>query len=543
MTEVMLTTLAWTGALIAVVLLLRRPVARHFGAKAAYALWFLPLLRLLMPPIVLPAWMRPAEAVSQPVLAAEPATTTLVSIEPAAVPTIQSVGAVPTTITSPIDFVTPLVILWLVGAAIFLVRRFALYFTMRRNLLEGARPVGNVGAIRMVECRAADGPVAFGVIDKVVALPWDFMANRDRTTRDLAIAHELAHHRGHDLLVNFLVQPLFAMHWFSPLGWMGWRAMRRDQEAACDARVMAARPQEQRAHYANIIAGFATAATTNPRLALAAPMACPVLGDKSIIHRLRSLSMPNHSKRRRIAGQALFVGAALALPMTATISYAAQDAVEAPVAPPMTVTSTAAPAAPIITMQVETEVVRDESEFEQEFQDIEEEREVVVERNSERAERELERAEREMARAQKALENGEARVVRIERNYHNRMSHRGGMTEEERAELQAEMQELREKMGSEEYRTEIRLAVAEAMDSVPDIRHECDGSDEVVREYTTAKGKSVIAICNKATIKIAMGAIKEARKEIKKDRNLSEEERGAALKALDEAIEEMSDRS
>jgi len=53
-------TLLWTGGLIALALLLRRPVAKHLGAGAAYALWFLPLARLLFPPVTLPAWMRPA---------------------------------------------------------------------------------------------------------------------------------------------------------------------------------------------------------------------------------------------------------------------------------------------------------------------------------------------------------------------------------------------------------------------------------------------------------------------------------------------------
>ena len=51
-------TLVWTGALIVLALLLRRPVARHLGAGAAYALWFLPLARLLFPPVTLPSWMR-----------------------------------------------------------------------------------------------------------------------------------------------------------------------------------------------------------------------------------------------------------------------------------------------------------------------------------------------------------------------------------------------------------------------------------------------------------------------------------------------------
>jgi hypothetical protein len=191
------------------------------------------------------------------------------------------------------------------------------------------------------------------VRDKVVALPPLFMAMEDRAARDLAIAHELAHHRGHDILANFAAQPLLALHWFNPLAWMGWRAMRRDQEAACDARVLAGRDRRERALYAGLIAEFAA----GPRLALAAPMACPIIGEKSIIHRLRSLSMSDVSPSRRRVGRWLLAGGALALPLTASISYAAaaQDSVvesvqvdpsAVPPAPPLPPAPPRAPEAP-----------------------------------------------------------------------------------------------------------------------------------------------------------------------------------------------------
>ena len=44
------TTLA-VGLLVTLVLLVRRPFARQFGAKAAYALWLVPLVRFVMPPM------------------------------------------------------------------------------------------------------------------------------------------------------------------------------------------------------------------------------------------------------------------------------------------------------------------------------------------------------------------------------------------------------------------------------------------------------------------------------------------------------------
>ena len=79
-----------------------------------------------------------------------------------------------------------------------------------------------------------------------------------------------------------------------------------------------------------MIAGFAA----GPHLALAAPMACPVLGEKSIIHRLRSLTMSEISSRRRKLGIAAIATTALAaLPLTASVSYAQPKPPAAPEVP------------------------------------------------------------------------------------------------------------------------------------------------------------------------------------------------------------------
>ncbi|HUQ12894.1 MAG TPA: M56 family metallopeptidase [Novosphingobium sp.] len=335
----LLDTLIWSGALIALVLVLRRPVARAFGPGVAYALWALPFLRLVLPPLVLPAGFAPAAAASVPAAAgAEVMTITVAApAEPALV----------------LPWGLLLVSAWLAGAALFLVARWIEYRAMRRALLAGAVTVDVREGVRIVETPQVDAPVAFGLRDKVVALPPRFMISGHIAERALAIEHELAHHRGRDLIANVVAQPLLALHWFNPLAWAAWNAMRRDQEAACDARTMAGRDARTRAAYARVIAAFAAGdrldSRLGPRIALAAPMTCPVLGDKSIIHRLRSLTMTEISPRRRRAGLWLLAaGTALALPATATVVYAGQDAPDAPVAPvaPVAPAAPAAPAAP-----------------------------------------------------------------------------------------------------------------------------------------------------------------------------------------------------
>ncbi len=351
MTDWLYDTFVWTGVLIAAVLLVRRPVARHFGPQVAYALWALPLARLVMPPLVLPASLAPA---GQPP-AAEPLVVMLAQAVPA------SAGGW--------TWLVPLTLaLWLGGSAILLAWRTRDYLAMRRELLAEARPMGEAGAVRLVETPAVASPVAFGIRDKVVAMPPGFMVQPDRAARDLAIAHELAHHRGNDLLANLAAQPLLALHWFNPLAWAGWRAMRSDQEAACDARVIAGRERSERAAYAQVIAGFAA----GPRLALAAPMACPVLGEKSIIHRLKCLTLGDVSATRRTLGLAAIGASALVvLPLTASISYAnvaASEPAAAPVA--LAPVAPAAPQPPIRVAHAEvvmTEVAKELAAAEQDI--------------------------------------------------------------------------------------------------------------------------------------------------------------------------------
>jgi beta-lactamase regulating signal transducer with metallopeptidase domain len=243
---------------------------------------------------------------------------------------------------------------WLGVALAFLAWRIVTYRRMRRELLAQARPVGETGKVRLVETPVVAAPVAFGVLDKVIALPPRFMAQRDRLARDLAIEHELAHHRGHDLLANFAAQALLALHWFNPLAWLGWRAMRRDQEAACDARVLAGRDRAERACYAALIAGAAAgrrALGSRSALAfngaLAAPMAGPLFSEKSIIHRLRNLPMSDVTRRRRWLGHGLIAASAIALPLTASFSYSAGAQVPEPPAPPAPPALEAAPEPPV----------------------------------------------------------------------------------------------------------------------------------------------------------------------------------------------------
>ncbi len=506
----LLDTMLWTAGLIALVLLLRRPVAKMFGAKAAYALWALPFIRLILPPITLPAWLAPQTGTIT-------TTYTVTLQEPAGGPAQRAVES-----ATAVDWTPYILGAWLLGMAVFLIVRFRFYFQMRAALLEGAVPVGEDGKIRLVETPGTQSPIAFGVFDKVIALPIGFMALTERTQRDLALEHELAHHRAHDLLANFLVQPLFALHWFNPLGWYGWRAMRRDQEAACDARVVATRDEHERAAYASVIASFAA----GPNVALAAPMACPVIGEKSIIHRLRSLTMNDISRRRRLTGRMMMGAALLAIPLTASYSYAesmpSMNAPEPPTAPSITGKVAAAPLAPAAPIApVALQDAPEAPEAPEAGTATDADTQVFVIRETEDG------------------EDGEkGKVIRSERKIVIKGDEK--MTKEEREKL---MKELREELADVEIEVkeamqEVRLAVLE-MDQDGQkvkIRTECKDGDGH-GEWTDKDGKKVIHICKSQVMASALTGLKAAREAIASNTEMEKSMRDEVLQALDEKIE------
>ncbi len=524
MSQFLIETFVWTGALIALVLLIRRPVARYFGPNLAYALWALPMARLLLPPLELPAWLAPQAglAVSVPgnlLIQFEPAPPS-VGDPSAAIPSVSilnSLGGLP--------WVEIGLAIWIIGAIFFLALRYNGYRKMRAEVLKEAVEVGREGEVRLVETPATTAPLAFGIRDAVVALPPGFMAQPNRQARDLALAHELAHHKGRDILVNFAVQPLFALHWFNPLGSMGWLALRRDQEAACDARVLAQYEPQERASYAATYAQVIASFAAGPKVALAAPMACPVLGEKSIIQRLRSLKMSDVSPSRRWAGRALIGAAVVTLPLTATISYAEGAAPAPPVAPappaaPMVSVSAplapVPPAPPVPPAALAPLAIQAASELEVEVEnDVQGDEPVVI--------------VKKVKRSDDGQQDTQVHRVKVIKNGKH-------LSDEEIEEMMVEVRDglaeaddaIRE--AHEQQRIAIKMASSHNGEKTV-IETKCDS--QTVNESGDGQ---IVMVCKSDVIASALSGLKEARSSLAKDKKLDDRVRAQVLERIDEQI-------
>jgi hypothetical protein len=191
--------------------------------------------------------------------------------------------------------------------------RVAQYHRQRSAILAIAVEIGRIGSIRIVRSPAVHGPVAFGILDRIIAVPCDFDARFSEEERRLALEHEFTHHRAGDLIANGAALLLLCVQWFNPLAWVAHAAFRLDQEAACDSRLLD--KGRKRSAYGRAIA---KAASGHSFLLAAA------LGRRSTLHRRLNYMLGTSTARQRLAGRVLVATAiALAAPLTAShaISY------------------------------------------------------------------------------------------------------------------------------------------------------------------------------------------------------------------------------
>jgi hypothetical protein len=161
----------------------------------------------------------------------------------------------------------------------------------------------------------------------MIVLPDDSRLALDAAERDLAVAHELAHHARGDLWANSAAVLFASLHWFNPVVLYAWRAFRFDQESACDAQVLAGADAPRRGAYARALA---KAASGRP-----SAFAASMLGSEKLKERLTMLIQPTHTRLRRRIGLDFGSAALIAsLGLTASTAFADPAETAAPPTPP-----------------------------------------------------------------------------------------------------------------------------------------------------------------------------------------------------------------
>lgn len=262
--------------LMLLVLAVRTPAARLFGAGWAYALWLLPLARLVMPPI--PAGDVPALLPSFAVL----------------VPAAGETGTLSPQAAASAPWLPLLLAVWAAGALLFIAWQWLVYRTFLGRLSLNSRSAGAHRGLPLVESAAVEGPIAVGLLDRRIVVPADFATRYSEDERRLALEHETVHHRRGDIWWNLVALFVLAANWWNPIAWISFLAFRADQELACDAAVASGASAADRHDYARALIKSAS----RPGLIAA----CPLNHADQLKRRLKMMKDHRNTRLRSLGG-------------------------------------------------------------------------------------------------------------------------------------------------------------------------------------------------------------------------------------------------
>ncbi|MBN1480102.1 redoxin domain-containing protein [candidate division KSB1 bacterium] len=259
---------------IALIMMLRLVLGDRLPAKWQHALWFLLIVRLVLP-INMPTPFSLFNLTDK--VPYRPAPPAHLNIEYSSTP-IEKPAAVSFNIRKQNPAVDNAVVVqsyslsvmeiaglvWLLGLASLLLYAAVLNLVTWLRF-RGARPIedsrlstilkssqkklGVKKNIRLFQIEVTTSPFWFGQFRPRIYFPSALVESLSDKDLEHIFLHELAHFKRKDIFVSMMQTLLQAAHWFNPLIWYSFSRMRNDRETACDEMVLNALGQNRSEAY------------------------------------------------------------------------------------------------------------------------------------------------------------------------------------------------------------------------------------------------------------------------------------------------------
>jgi len=246
---------------------------------------------------------------------------------------------------------------WLIGVALLSLRLGGGWLRARRLATRGTKPspawqrtVDRIAAsihlrrtVKLLESAAVEVPTVIGWLRPVVLLPLAALSGLSPEQVEMVLAHELAHIRRNDFLINLLQAIVETLLFYHPAVWWISRQVRIERENCCDD--LAISVCGSRLKYARALTRLEELRVDAAPLLLAANGA-------SLIHRVRRLTVGGTESPRRVSA---YAGAAMlaVLVMSLITTPALPLFTKAPAAPvKKTFAKPAVVAAPIVAKKI-----------------------------------------------------------------------------------------------------------------------------------------------------------------------------------------------
>ncbi len=176
-----------------------------------------------------------------------------------------------------------IVLVWFAGVALFAFRPLASWYTVRRLRKVGVSPVNAAirdlldrtakklrlaRAVAVLQSTLVKTPVVVGFFRPLILLPLCVVTGLPESQLELILAHELAHIRRNDYLVNLLQALVETLFFYHPAVWWLSRQIRHERENCCDD--VAVSLCGNRADYGRALLAIEELRAASPELAVAA---------------------------------------------------------------------------------------------------------------------------------------------------------------------------------------------------------------------------------------------------------------------------------
>ncbi len=272
----------YSAAITAGILLFRFIFKNRISSKLQYLMWWLLILRLLMPvtPDIGLHFNLQDMLLKQAHQAELPTPAPVLDVAPASVPSTQSSyesvapAVQPNTDVAPSQHVNPakstdwysiVFVVWLLGAIGFLgwliFVKLRYYESLQHLMAGGPREVYELYdkcckelcvkplPLWIVNKSMSPGIAFFG--EPVLLVPLSLCNDESRLR--FALLHELTHKKRGDHYMTLLLNILRAVYWFDPVVHFAFSELRADMESACDSDVLAYIGHEQKRGYLTVI--------------------------------------------------------------------------------------------------------------------------------------------------------------------------------------------------------------------------------------------------------------------------------------------------
>lgn len=272
----------YSAAITAGILLFRFIFKNRISSKLQYLMWWLLILRLLMPvtPDIGLHFNLQDMLLKQAHQAELPAPAPVLDVAPASVPNTQpsyesvAPAVPPYTDVAPSQHVNPtkstdwysiVFVVWLLGAIGFLgwliFVKLRYYESLQHLMAGGPREVYELYdrcckelcvkplPLWIVNKSMSPGIAFFG--EPVLLVPLSLCNDESRLR--FALLHELTHKKRGDHYMTLLLNILRAVYWFDPVVHFAFSELRADMESACDSDVLAYIGHEQKRGYLTVI--------------------------------------------------------------------------------------------------------------------------------------------------------------------------------------------------------------------------------------------------------------------------------------------------